>query len=129
MDSLDSSTASSLYYSEDDAATTLLSLSDLDMSLEVDEETDTTGRLSESLTESLANSSCSSSDTHLEDTEDPYSDIHQPLYDGSKLTMFESHLVILKYGLRHGLTKLALSDLLNLVGMHLPKTCMVSLYR
>ena len=68
MDSLDSSTVSSLHYSEDDAATTSFSLFDLDMSLEVDEETDTTGRLSDSLTESLANSSCSSSDKHLEDT-------------------------------------------------------------
>ena len=53
----------------------------------------------------------------------------QYLYESSKLTVFQSYLLIMKYALRHGLTKQALSDLLNLVGMHLPESSMISLYR
>ena len=52
----------------------------------------------------------------------------QPLYDGAKLSTFESYLLIMNYSLRHSLTKQAVSDLLNLVGMHLP-TSMASHYK
>lgn len=53
----------------------------------------------------------------------------QYLYEGSKLTVFQSYLHVMKCALRLGLTKQALSDLLNLVGMHLPESSMISLYR
>lgn len=44
----------------------------------------------------------------------------QYLYEGSKLTVFQSYILVMKYALRHGLTKRALSDLLDLIGLHLP---------
>lgn len=60
----------------------------------------------------------------------PVSPDHEDyLFDGSKLTVFQSYLLIMKYALRHGLTKLALSDLLDLVGLHLPNSSMLSSYR
>ena len=37
----------------------------------------------------------------------------QLLYTGAKLTFFESHLQVFQYALRHRLTKLAFSDLLD----------------
>ena len=37
------------------------------------------------------------------------------LYDGAKLTVFESYSLLLQYSLRHGLTKRAFSDLLQLL--------------
>lgn len=54
---------------------------------------------------------------------------HHPLYDGAKLSTWDSYLLIMKYALRHSLTKQAVKDLLDLVGMHLPTTSMMSLYR
>ena len=53
----------------------------------------------------------------------------KPLYDGAKLSVFESYSLLLQYSLRHSLTKLAFSDLLQLVGQHLPTGSMASLYK
>ena len=54
----------------------------------------------------------------------------QPLYPGLHLTFYESHLSVFQFALRHRLTKLAFSDLLNLIDNHLPTTnSMVSLYK
>ena len=53
---------------------------------------------------------------------------NRPLYENAKLTVFESYLSLLQYSLRHGLTKQASSDLLNLVGKHLPTESMISLH-
>lgn len=52
-----------------------------------------------------------------------------PLYTGAKLTVIESYMKIMKYALRHSLTKQALSDLLILVDDHLPTSSLVSQYR
>ena len=53
-----------------------------------------------------------------------------PLYPGSTMTYFESHLQVFQYALRHRLTKTAFSDLLNLIDAHLPPSnCMLSLYK
>ena len=50
-----------------------------------------------------------------------------PLYPGSSMTYFESHLQVFHYALRHRLTKTAFSDLLNLIDAHLPPSnCMAS---
>ena len=54
---------------------------------------------------------------------------HQPLYEGAGLTIFESYLSLMQFSLRHGLTKHASSNLLTLVGEHLPSNSMVSLYK
>ena len=54
---------------------------------------------------------------------------HRPLYEGAKLTVFESYLHLMQYSLRHGLTKQASSDLLSLIAKHLPLESMVSLYK
>ena len=53
----------------------------------------------------------------------------EPLYDGTELTTFESYFLLLQYSLHHGLSKQAFSDLLTLVGMHLPTGSMASLYK
>lgn len=53
----------------------------------------------------------------------------KPLYDGAKLTVLESYSQLLQYSLCHSLTKRAFSDLLKLVGTHLPTGSMVSLYK
>ena len=53
----------------------------------------------------------------------------KPLYDGAKLSTFDSYLLVMNYALRHSLTKQAVGDLLDLVDMHLPASSMVSLYK
>ena len=88
--------------------------------------------------ESLLNSSSTSSASccldvgssgSAKERETAVSTDNRYLYEGSKLTAFQSYLLTMKYALRHGLTKLALSDLLDLVGMLIPDSSMVSLYR
>ena len=44
------------------------------------------------------------------------------LYDGSDLTVLESHLVLYQFALRHGISKQALTDLVSLVNIHLPQS-------
>jgi hypothetical protein len=68
---------------------------------------------------------------HSQDDElDSEGNFDQPLYPGAHLTFFESHLSVFQFALRHRLTKLAFSDLLNLIDNHLPTTnSMVSLYK
>ena len=85
--------------------------------------------------ESLLNSSSTSSASccldvgssgSAKERETAVSTDNRYLYEGSKL---QSYILTMKYALRHGLTKLALSDLLDLVGMLIPDSSMVSLYR
>lgn len=45
----------------------------------------------------------------------------EPLYTGSRLTQAQSFLLILSFVLRHGLTGVALSDLLDLINIHCPE--------
>ena len=80
--------------------------------------------------ESLHSSFASfSSDDGPSSSADAPSDHERYLFEGSKVTAFQSYLMIMKYTLRHRLTKLALSDLLDLVGIHLPDATMLSSYR
>ena len=55
--------------------------------------------------------------------------LRQPLYDGTEVSTWDSYLLIMKYALRHSLSKQAVSDLLNLVALHLPKKSTISLYK
>ena len=80
------------------------------------------------LNSSSTSASCSSDETFFESAPKRQND-QQYLYNSSKLTVFESYLLIMKYSLRHGLTKRAIGDLLDLVGMHLPEFSMISVYR
>ena len=70
----------------------------------------------------------SDDDNDRQGSTDFHEGLHQPLYVGSKLSTFDTYLVILKYALRHSLTKQALSDLLNLVRLILPTSSMILLY-
>ncbi len=54
---------------------------------------------------------------------------NSPSNEGSKLSTLDSYLEIMKFSLRHSLTKQAVSDLLSLVGLHLPHTSMPSFYK
>ena len=75
------------------------------------------------------------SESTVEDTNSPFAEMNvdksflEPLYVGANLTVFESYSLLLQYSLRHGLTKQAFSDLLQLVGTHIPTGSMASLYK
>ena len=43
-----------------------------------------------------------------------------PLYTGAQLSATQSHLLVFQYALRHGLTSKALTELLQLISVHLP---------
>ena len=43
-----------------------------------------------------------------------------PLYPGSQLSTFQSHLLVFQYAIRHSLTKKAFTELLQLLSVHLP---------
>ena len=53
----------------------------------------------------------------------------KPLYQGSELTILDSHLLLYQYCIRHNLTKKAFSELLVLMEAHLPSNSMVSSYK
>ena len=44
----------------------------------------------------------------------------EPLYDGADISVFDSFLLIFQFALRHSLTSKAFSELLQLLGAHLP---------
>ncbi|XP_047239581.1 uncharacterized protein LOC124879195 isoform X1 [Girardinichthys multiradiatus] len=50
----------------------------------------------------------------------------EPLYTGSRLTNAQSFLLILSNALRHSLTGVALSDLLDLINIHCPENVLTS---
>ncbi|XP_040890672.1 uncharacterized protein LOC121189967 isoform X4 [Toxotes jaculatrix] len=52
----------------------------------------------------------------------------EPLYTGSQLSKAQSFLLILSYALRHSLTGVALSDLLDLINIHCPENVLTSKY-
>ena len=49
---------------------------------------------------------------------DPQSESHKPLYDGAKITVAVSVILILTFSIRHGLSGVALADLLDLILLH-----------
>ena len=53
-----------------------------------------------------------------------------PLFEGSNLTCASSSILIMKYAMKHNITKDALSDLLDLLRLHCPKpnSCPSTLY-
>lgn len=46
----------------------------------------------------------------------------EPLYEGSNVSIFDSHVLCLQLALKHSLTDKAFSDVLQLVSAHLPDT-------
>ena len=56
-------------------------------------------------------------------------EMYQPVYPGAELTVLESYLLLFQYSLRHSLTKKAFSELLEVVGAHLPSGKMTSSYK
>ena len=66
---------------------------------------------------------------------DDYADVmcdeqlHEPLYPGSNISLFQSYQQIFQYGIRHHLTKVAFNELLELFANHLPATSVPSLYK
>ena len=67
--------------------------------------------------------------------EDPFHGIninetlYQPLYEGANLSVLDSYFQLMQFSLRHSLTKQAFSDLLNVIGLHLPTNPTMSAYR
>ena len=45
-----------------------------------------------------------------------------PLYEGSEITVFESHLLLFQFSVRHSLSAKAFGELLQVVSAHLPPT-------
>ena len=45
-----------------------------------------------------------------------------PLYEGSEITCFESHLLLFQFAVRHSLSSKAFGELLQVVSAHLPQT-------
>ena len=117
----------------DDSFVSLLSLSsssqgDLEVTLESLD--------SLNLSTDLDSTSLSDTDTST-DTDDPSTSnsagieagLREPLHEDSQLTTWDCYLHIMRYCLRHSLTKTAVSDLLGLVGLLLPKATSTSLYK
>ena len=52
-----------------------------------------------------------------------------PLFDGTEVTILDSYLLLYQFALRHGLTKLAFQELIDLVSVHLPKTRITTVYK
>ena len=91
----------------------------------LDTSLDSAGSVDSLNSDCIDNSGDSTTDDEVQVEDDSFS---RPLYEGAKLSVFESYLSLLQYSLRHGLTKQASSDLLNLVGKHLPTESMISLH-
>ena len=45
----------------------------------------------------------------------------EPLYEGADVSIFDSHLLLFEFAIRHSLTKKAFSELIDLVATHLPR--------
>ncbi|XP_076876737.1 uncharacterized protein LOC143526043 [Brachyhypopomus gauderio] len=60
-----------------------------------------------------------------EDSNEKFPQLNEePLYTGSRLTKAQSFLLIMSFVLRHALTGVALSDLLDLINIHCPENIM-----
>lgn len=55
--------------------------------------------------------------------------LHQPLYDGADLTLWETYMLLMQHSVWHSLTRRAFGDLLKLVGMLLTSKSKVSYYK
>ena len=122
--------------SVEDSVSSLLSFSSSDSS-SVSEQDESFGTDTSSLSSAK---NLDSSATNNDDTEDPRAStrtdcpdldpsLRKPLHEGSNLSIWESCLLIMKYLLRHSLSRQAVSDLLTLVGLHLPDASMASHYK
>ena len=54
----------------------------------------------------------------VDDSTDPFSSV---LYDGADLSIFESYFLLFQFAVRHSLTGKAFSELLELIGVHIPR--------
>ena len=133
----------SLKYSDtmsqlDDSVLSLLSLSssgDLDNSVDIVDEHLNLSSTSIDLNSSIA--SLSGSDHDAEDPQDgTYTNVlgldpnlRKALHEESTLSTWDSYLHIMRYLLRYSLSKKAVSELLSLVGLHLPTSSSPSFYK
>ena len=86
--------------------------------------------LSCGLSESLATDSiglCDVEDSDLEVYDEPEVDSEEspnafslPLYEGAAISVFESHMLLFQYAVRHSLTSKAFSELLQIISVHVP---------
>lgn len=132
-----------LFYTCTAIETVIMELSETSDASDTSHSTSIDSELSTSFCSSESSCSLDSDSTEVDDSDGSYrstsddddahlncDDIFQrPLYEGAKLTVFESYLHLMQYTLRHGLTKQASSDLLSLVAEHLPSETMVSIYK
>ena len=64
----------------------------------------------------------SSSDSELQQPDDVEHDGSEltPLYDGARISVIDSYILMLQYALKHSLTKKAFEELIKLISVHLP---------
>ena len=64
----------------------------------------------------------SSSDSELQELDDVEHDGSEltPLYDGARISVIDSYILMLQYALKHSLTKKAFEELIKLISVHLP---------
>ena len=76
--------------------------------------------------DSMCSSGSESSDSESSNDSDPPHIIHptvlEPLFEGSSISVFDSHLLIYQFQLKHGLSNGGLEELLQLIKAHTPHT-------
>ena len=76
--------------------------------------------------DSMYSSGSESSDSESSSTSDPPHIIHptvlEPLFEGSSISVFDGHLLIYQFQLKHGLSNRGLEELLQLIKAHTPHT-------
>ena len=93
---------------------------DYDSSLDVSSSSEDSTITETSFNDSfLYDTSSSSSDDSTEGCFSPVG--NQPLYVGAKLSISETHLKLLHFGLKHGLTNAAFDELLQLIRQIIPQ--------
>ena len=87
---------------------------------------------SESVDESLSSMSEVSdlSDVDVADVDGGQQSDSDPLYDGASISVFESYILCFQYAVRHSLTNVAFTELLQLISAHVPQSRVpTSVYR
>lgn len=63
--------------------------------------------------------SAASSVSHELDEDD---ELKAPLYDGADVSVLDSYLLVYQFALKHGLSKMAIDELIRLLSTHLPRS-------
>ena len=63
--------------------------------------------------------SAASSVSHELDEDD---ELKTPLYDGADVSVLDSYLLVYQFALKHGLSKMAIDELIRLLSTHLPRS-------